>query len=70
MWSESLGYRGYTVYLLRAIKVFEWVARAADHRVCLLSKNGGLYKNENTVSILIETLDEIGKAILESKRAQ
>jgi hypothetical protein len=55
MWSESLGYRGYTVYLPRAIKVFEWVAGAADHRVCLLSKNGGLYKNENTVSILVES---------------
>jgi hypothetical protein len=41
------------------------VARAADHRVCFLSKNGGLYKN--TVSIFIETLDEIGKAILESR---
>jgi hypothetical protein len=55
MWSESLGYRGYTVYLPRAIKVFERVAGAAGHRVCLLSKNGGMYKNEDTVSILIES---------------
>jgi hypothetical protein len=44
------------IYLPRAIKVFERVAGAADHKVCILSKNGGLYKNENTVSILIAQL--------------
>jgi hypothetical protein len=49
------------IYLPRLIKVFEWVAGAADHKVCFLSKNGGLYKNEKTVSILIETLDKIEK---------
>jgi hypothetical protein len=60
----------YFVYAPRAIKEFERVAGAADHKVCFLVENGGLYKDENAVAILVETLDEIGKAILKSRRTQ